>query len=118
MSEELGEAAKVDEEQRARGSTTTDKGSQGTQRNLVFIQRTMGHHWRASAGECKGVLQRWLWVLSGERTQEGQVRVGGQLGCCCRCPGERQRQMDQSGSSEGGQKKRDSRVTGHKATKM
>lgn len=44
MFEELGEVAKVAEEQRARSSKTTDKGLAGTQRGLVFLQRSVGHH--------------------------------------------------------------------------
>lgn len=46
MFEELGEVAKVAEEQRARSGKTTDKGLEGTQRGLVFLQRSVGHHWQ------------------------------------------------------------------------
>lgn len=46
MFEELGEVAKVAEEQRARSGKTTDKGLGGTQRGLVFLQRSVGQHWQ------------------------------------------------------------------------
>lgn len=52
--EKLGEVATVAGEMRPRGSMTTDTGLQGTQRSLVFTQRTVGHHWRAPGGACKG----------------------------------------------------------------
>lgn len=101
--EKLGEVATVAGETRPRGSMTTDPGLQGTQRSLVFTQRTVGHHWRAPGGACKGQSGFAEMALSAE-WKEGQLRGRGQLGCCRRCPAGRQRQRDSGGRSEDGRK--------------
>lgn len=60
--EKLGEVATVAGETRPRGSMTTDTGLQGTQRSLVFTQRTVDTIGGLKEVRAKVslVLQRWL----------------------------------------------------------